>query len=64
MAPKSFIFVSSFELWGWLAANLSASRRSLLDDYQSFEGPAQANNGILLYPKELVSTGAMREGFP
>jgi hypothetical protein len=34
MAPKSFIFVSSFELWGWLAANLSASRRSLLDDYQ------------------------------
>jgi hypothetical protein len=36
MAPKSFIFVSSFELWGWLAANLSASRRSLLDDYQIF----------------------------
>jgi len=23
-----------FELWGWLIANLSASRRSLLDDYQ------------------------------
>src|SRR5438132_12671537 len=42
MAPKSFIFVSSFELWGWLVANLSASRRSLLDDYQTFAHPTLA----------------------
>jgi len=32
---------------------------------RSLEGSAQAIDGILLYPKELVSTPAMREGvFP
>ena len=38
IAPNSFIFVSSFvrKFWGWLIANLSVSRRSLLDDYQIF----------------------------
>ena len=40
MAPYSFIFVSSFGLWGWLIANLGASRRSRLDDYQAFPPPA------------------------
>ena len=39
-ADRSLRIVSSssppFELWGWLIANLSASRRSLLDDYQIF----------------------------
>jgi hypothetical protein len=37
MAPKSFIFVSSFEkvLGLALTTNRTASRRSLLDDYQT-----------------------------
>jgi hypothetical protein len=35
MAPYNFFLVSSFGLWGWLTANLSASRRSRLDDYQA-----------------------------
>jgi hypothetical protein len=37
MAPKSFIFVSSFEkvLGLALTTNRTASRRSLLDDYQA-----------------------------
>jgi hypothetical protein len=50
MTPNSFIFVSSFmrKFWGWLIANLSASRRSLLDDYQTFTLILLKNPPIIL----------------